>query len=82
VALPAFDREKFLDQELGKVVGEFRPKESPWLKVRRALLVAILAVAMAVAVFSVLEDQSSPFARPPDPAKVKKPVPIQLLPPR
>ncbi len=81
MADPLTEREKYIAGELGKVVGEFRPKEAAGAKARRWLLVALLAIAMAVVVFSVLENQSSPFARPPDPAKAKEPVRIQLLPP-
>lgn len=81
MAEPLTERDKYIAGELGKVVGEFRPKERAASKVRRGLLVAVLAVVMAVTVFSVLENQSSPFARPPDPAKAREPVRIQLLPP-
>lgn len=81
MAEPVFDREDFLERELKKVVGEFKPKEPLRHRVRRWLLLALAAEATAVALWLVLEDQSSPFARPRPPAELKKPVPVQLLPP-
>lgn len=80
MAEPGFDREDFLERELKKVVGDFKPKEPLRRRVRRWLLLALLAVATAVGLWMLLEDQASPFARPRPPAELKKPVPIQLLP--
>lgn len=81
MAEPVLDREDFLERELKKVVGAFKPKEPLRHRVRRWLLIALAAEATAVALWLVLADQSSPFARPHPPVPPKKPVSIQLLPP-
>lgn len=81
MAEPVLDREDFLERELKKVVGDFRPKEPLRHRVRRWLLLALAAEATALGLWMLLADQASPFARPPAPEVLKRPVPIQLLPP-
>jgi hypothetical protein len=82
VAEPVFDREHYLEEELRKVVGSFKPKEPLRNRVRRWLLLALAAEATAVALWVLLASESSPFARPnPPKAPPKPPVSIQLLPP-
>lgn len=81
MAEPVLDREDFLEQELKKVVGDFRPKEPLRHRVRRWLLLALAAEATALALWMLLADQASPFARPLPPEVLKRPVPVQLLPP-
>ena len=79
---PVFDREQYLEDELRKVVGGFKPKEPLRARVRRWLLLALAAEATAVALWVLLASESSPFARPNAPkAPPKPPVSIQLLPP-
>jgi hypothetical protein len=83
MAEPVFDRKDYLEQELRKVVGDFVPKEPLRARVRRWLLIALAAEATAVALWLLLASESSPFARPNAPkAPPKKPVSVQLLPPR
>ena len=82
MAEPVFDREHFLEEELRKVVGRFKPKEPLRHRVRRWLLLALAAEATAVGLWVLLASESSPFARPNAPkAPPKPPVSIQLLPP-
>ncbi len=82
MAEPVFDREDYLEQELRKVVGDFKPKEPLRARVRRWLLLALAAEATAVALWLLLASESSPFARPNAPKPPpKKPVSVQLLPP-
>jgi len=82
VAEPVFDREHYLEDELRKVVGRFKPREPLRVRVRRWLLLALAAETTAVALWVLLASESSPFARPnPPKAPPKPPVSIQLLPP-
>ncbi len=87
MAEPVFDREHYLEEELGKVVGKFKPKEAPLARVRRWLAIAAVALVTVVALWALLADQSNPGARMPrfPPAKApppppEKPVPIRILP--
>ena len=87
MAEPVFDREHFIEEELGKVVGDFKPMEPPLARVRRWALIAAVALVTVVALWALLADQSNPGARtprfppgkapPPPPAK---PIPVQILP--
>ena len=82
MAEPVFDREDFLERELKKVVGEFKPKEPLRHRLRRWLLIALAAEVTTVALWLLLASESSPFARPnPPKAPPKPPVSIRLLPP-
>lgn len=81
MAEPVLDREDFLERELKKVVGDFKPKEPLRHRVRRWLLIALAAEVTALGLWMLLSDQASPFARTLSPAALKKPVPVQLLPP-
>ncbi len=83
MAEPVFDREHFLEEELKKVVGDFKPKEPLRARVRRWLLIALAAEVTVALLWFTLASESSPFARPNAPkAPPPKPVPIQLLPPK